>query len=168
MAIPITRREQCLRNVKTLLEGITIANGYFTTIGLVERVLRGYQDPIVLTTLRSGPWLGFSPGVREVPDYFGGNLSHNLITGLIVTYISVASSGDSAGATTQADEVLSAWLDALEVRTGLDPTLSRYAIRFQLMGRTTNEGVIHDSGIWIKAAEIDFELEYERSMQSST
>lgn len=56
-----TRRESILDNIKTTLETISVAHGYYTNVDTVEDVIKDW-DKVKINQL---PWLGYSTDPRE-------------------------------------------------------------------------------------------------------
>lgn len=163
MTLYVTRREQCLRNLKTLLAGITVANGYTFTVTKVERAVRNWDDPEVRG---SYPYIGFAT-VADVPDPQGVGVLYMTMELVLVAYIDRESSGDLAS-DQEGHTALNALQDAIIARLGAGPTLGGYAIHSRWGTWKPNDGEVFDDGVWIRGWSATLYVEYERSSFAST
>ena len=81
MATPA--RRLILENLKTTLEGITVANGYKTNVLTVEPLAKSFAD--TPTSLK--PWIGVHPQ-REALTYEQGGNIRSVLTVLLICHIS--------------------------------------------------------------------------------
>jgi len=104
-----TQKSLILANVKTVLETITVANGYRTNVELVEKVIRDWQD----TGSGSRPWIGFMPQVQLFEAHSFGNLRVTLPI-LIAAHIVAATEDLADDALTDLEDDI---VDALSLDT---------------------------------------------------
>lgn len=64
--MPTPIRYTILTQLKSYLETITVANGYYNTVASVEILARGFDDPALKPTTL--PWIGIIPQEETIAD----------------------------------------------------------------------------------------------------
>lgn len=151
-----------MRNLVTLLQGVTKVNGYFADINTVEREVRG-----ALNVTDLFPYVGIAEAVDVTIASHPGNLDYDTVQLQVVTYIDRRIAVD-AGSTPSDDgnAELNAWISALLHRMwslgAWIETLDGYAIRVNPLGYRTNQGQTYDDGNWWRGADFRVEMELQR------
>lgn len=106
-------REAILDDVQTTLEGITVANGYKTTVVTVERVIRHWGD--VGSSLR--PWLGYMSQPQRFTHQPFGQM-RTVMPLYIAGHITASTKAAAAAALTNLEDDIIAALEADTTRGG--------------------------------------------------
>ena len=126
MATPA--RRLILSNLKSTIEGVTVANGYKTNIVTVESVAKSFAD----TVSGEKPWVGIYPK-RESLAYEHGGVIRVTFTALLICHISRAT------ASVRADS-LNDLLDDLIAVLSVDTTRGGNAVMTSIVTVETDEG----------------------------
>lgn len=94
-----TVREKILKNIKTTLEGITVANGYSNTVQKVERVIQSGQNTVDV------PYIQILTG-----DEDSEQSPHPLIQKSLTIYVVIGTRQDQTVDSKWADEIVNALL----------------------------------------------------------
>lgn len=94
-----TIREKILKNIKTALEGIAVANGYANTVQKVERVIQGGQNTVDV------PYIQILAGDEESEQ-----APHPLIQKSLTIYVVIGTRQDQTVDPKWADEIVNAIL----------------------------------------------------------
>lgn len=158
MATP--HKTTILANVKTTLEGITVANGYKSTVVTVEQKIKNPQD--VGTSLR--PWIGFRP-TKEMFEAEGPHFIR-VKMGLYI--------GAHVNATTEAlvDVAITNFQDDIIAAMYSDPTFGETAVDVRLIDGQDDIGDPDraeggSSAGYSGTFEQNWEIEYERTTSST-
>lgn len=149
-------RTSILLNVNTVLNTITVANGYKTTVALVEKYLRGRDD----VPVGSRPYLGFG-AARETPEHEPCNQIYFRMPLVVIGHVSSADwTTRSAALNNLIDDTIAAMEN--------DTTRGGYAISSKVTGVETDEADpdadnVLDGGTCI----VEFEIYYVRAITAS-
>ena len=167
------RRKLCLQDLRSTIEGITVAAGYHTTIARVRRIWATRVKPDAAPR----PWVGLL--VDEATSEEEG--AHNELVTLVVWLIAIA---DCA-----IDDVTAAALSGTALEDALDDELEevannleadlRKAIRVdrsrdnnaantKITSSTTNEGDPQVPGERVAIVKMRVEIDYERTTNEDT
>ena len=126
MALPA--RRLILQNMKTVMESITVANGYKNTVNTVEAVAKGFSD----TATGDKPWIGIFPQ-RETLSYEPCNNIRVVLTTLVLVHVSGNTADDRAS-------TLNDFLDDVIAALGKDTTRDGNAVMTTVNSVETDEG----------------------------
>jgi hypothetical protein len=121
-------RKLILNNLQSTFEGITVANGYKTTITKVQALARGFAD------VKSGerPFIGYVPQAEQV-EHFPFDLLRCTLNISIIGHVSGSSQADrSTKLNNLIDDITAAFYE--------DPTRGTNAITSRLGQIETDEG----------------------------
>tara|TARA_R100000808_G_scaffold14529_1_gene34233 strand:- start:6438 stop:6908 length:471 start_codon:yes stop_codon:yes gene_type:complete len=156
MATPV--RELILDNINTVLNTISIANGYKTDVTTVERALVSWGD----IGSAQMPWVGFAPIGQSSVEYKPNHLLHVRLPVTVVGHVSVRSGAAKT-------EALAALEDDVIAVINADTTRGGNAIRTNWQGTQTDEGNTSSddhrggSGTLVMA----FEILYQRTVNKT-
>lgn len=141
-------REQIMRDLKTTLEGITVANGYATDIGTVTR---GVGSPLETSEL---PMASLLP-VNDLLEYMP-QAAQRVLTVTVRVWVDIDALADVASA-------LEALMADVEEIMQVDPRRGGYA-------ENTRTGVTQyiyvEASETLAGADIAFEIDYKVSLAS--
>lgn len=156
MATPV--RELILDNINTVLNTISIANGYKTDVTTVERTLVSWGD----IGSAQMPWVGFAPIGQSSVEYKPNHLLHVRLPVTVVGHVSVRSGAAKT-------EALAALEDDVIAVINADTTRGGNAIRTNWQGTQTDEGNTssddHRGGSGTLV--IAFEILYQRTVNKT-
>jgi len=156
MATPV--RELILDNIYTVLNTISIANGYKTDVTSVERTLVPWGD----IGAAQMPWVGFAPIGQSSVEYKPNHLLQVRLPVTIVGHVSVVAGELKTQALAKIEDDIIAVINA-------DTTRDGNAIRTNWQGTQTDEGNTDSddhrggSGTLVMA----FDILYQRSVNST-
>lgn len=116
--MPDTIRERIMKNIKTALEGITVANGYDNTVKIVERVKQGGQ------TTKDVPYLQITNGVESPHE----SQENPTLRKKLPVYVIIGTRQDEETDPKWADEVVNSLLGDVQRAMQVDPTRGGLAI----------------------------------------
>ena len=151
------RRKLIKDNLDTVFAAITVVGGYKSTVGKVERAVRHFDDP----NAAPRPFIGYAAGVRESFEYTCSDLAYVTTEFMLVAYVEGATQDG-------ADNALDAMWDDIVRALNQDQTRGANAIRTVITEVVTNEGEMFDGGIWIRALQMRFQVEWDRHLRTST
>ena len=122
-------RQLILANIDTVLQTITVANGYKSTVVTVSRAIKGWSEVGVSLM----PFIGFAPIGRSSATY-----KPNGYLDVIMPVTIIGHTNSLSGATKTED--LSALQDDIIAALNVDTTRGNNAIRSNWSGTQTDEG----------------------------
>ncbi len=153
-------RQNILDDLQTTFEGITIANGYKSTVVTVEPVIRDWGDPECNADNR--PWIGFMPENQTFEHYAFGQLRVTLPI-IIIAHINASTKALALIALDNLD-------DDLIAATMADQTRNSNATMTTLVSSRDDTGdpdVIHGRDAVSGTLEMKLNIIYHRDIGSS-